>query len=77
MYKHLKGEEDQKIVLIASLSPTGYHKRTGQFLRALHVYSIDNLSTFDLNLNDLKRLQMSLCVSNKSSEVILSHLRSF
>ena len=28
------------------LSPTGYKKRTGQFLRALHVYSIDNFVAF-------------------------------
>jgi hypothetical protein len=30
-----------------------------------------------MTLNDLKGLQMSLCVSNKLSEVIWSHLRSF
>ena len=27
-------------------SPTEYQKRTGQFLRALHVYSIDNFVAF-------------------------------
>ena len=30
-----------------------------------------------MTLNDLKGLQMSLCVSNKLSEVSWSHLRSF
>ena len=30
-----------------------------------------------MTLNDLKGLQMSLCVSNKLSEVIWSHLESF
>jgi hypothetical protein len=29
-----------------TLSPTGYKKRTGQFLRVLHVYSIDNFVPF-------------------------------
>ena len=29
-----------------TLSPTGYKKRTGQFLRVLHVYSIDNFVAF-------------------------------
>jgi hypothetical protein len=29
-----------------ALSPTGYKKRTGQFLRALHVYSINNFVAF-------------------------------
>ena len=29
-----------------ALYPTGYQKRTGQFLRALHVYSVDNFVAF-------------------------------
>ena len=29
-----------------ALYPTGYQKRTGQFLRSLHVYSIDNFVAF-------------------------------
>ena len=53
-----------------ALSPTAYKKRTGQFLRVLHVCSIDSLVAFALDLNDLKGLQMSLCVSDKSTEVI-------
>ena len=31
---------------VEALSPTGYQKRTGQFLRALHVYSIDDFVAF-------------------------------
>ena len=30
-----------------------------------------------MTLNDLKGLQMTLCMSNRLSEVIWSHLRSF
>jgi hypothetical protein len=34
------------IVHCTALSPTGYKKRTGLFLRALHVYNIDNFVAF-------------------------------
>ena len=35
-----------EIIMCTALSPPGYKKRTGQFLRALHIYSIDNFVAF-------------------------------
>jgi hypothetical protein len=36
----------EEVLICTLLSPIGYKKRTGQFLRALHVYSIYNFVAF-------------------------------